>query len=64
MTWLITIRPGPVLHIWRDGAEVAAVPLTRDMLATLIRDLVNAMWHKDADPVPHSVRSPMEHERW
>jgi hypothetical protein len=24
---LITIRPGPVLHLWRDGIELAAVPL-------------------------------------
>jgi hypothetical protein len=25
---LVTIRPGPVLHVWRDGVEVAAVTLT------------------------------------
>ena len=25
---LVTIRPGPVLHVWRDGVEVARVPLT------------------------------------
>ncbi len=25
---LITIRPGPVLHLWRDGKEIAAVTLT------------------------------------
>ena len=26
---LATVRPGPVLHIWRGGQEVAAVPLTQ-----------------------------------
>ena len=25
---LATVRPGPVLHVWRGGREVAAVPLT------------------------------------
>lgn len=25
---MVTVRPGPVLHIWRDGQEVARVPLT------------------------------------
>ena len=25
---LATVRPGPVLHVWRGGQEVAAVPLT------------------------------------
>jgi hypothetical protein len=24
---LVTVRPGPVLHVWRDGIELAAVPL-------------------------------------
>jgi hypothetical protein len=24
---LVTIRPGPVLHLWQDGREVARVPL-------------------------------------
>ncbi|SUZ31109.1 hypothetical protein ROE7235_00844 [Roseibaca ekhonensis] len=26
--YLVTIRPGPVLHIWQDGQEVARVPLS------------------------------------
>ena len=24
---LATVRPGPVLHVWRDGQEVARLPL-------------------------------------
>jgi hypothetical protein len=24
---LVTVRPGPVLHVWRGGVEVARVPL-------------------------------------
>ena len=24
---LITIRPGPVFHVWQGGKEIAAVPL-------------------------------------
>ncbi|MBK5927993.1 hypothetical protein CCR87_11755 [Rhodobaculum claviforme] len=24
---LVTVRPGPVLHVWRAGREVAVVPL-------------------------------------
>jgi len=37
---LITIRPGPVLHVWRDGVEVARVPLTIPQALGLIRDLL------------------------
>jgi hypothetical protein len=40
---LITIRPGPVLHVWRDGVEVVAVPLTLDAALCLLRDLAAAM---------------------
>ena len=40
---LITIRPGPVLHVWRDGVEVAAVPMTRSAALTLLRDLANTI---------------------
>jgi hypothetical protein len=25
---LITIRPGPTVHVWQDGKEVAAVALS------------------------------------
>ena len=41
--FLITIRPGPVLHVWRDGVEVAAMPLDRNAALTLLRDLAGAM---------------------
>jgi hypothetical protein len=40
---LITVRPGPVLHVWRDGREVAAVPLTLDAALCLLRDLAEAI---------------------
>jgi len=33
---LVTVRPGPVLHVWRDGAELAAVPLSRSATLELI----------------------------
>ena len=40
---LATIRPGPVLHVWRDGAEVAAVPLSPTAALTLARDILAAL---------------------
>jgi hypothetical protein len=40
---LVTIRPGPVLHIWRDGAELAAVPLSPNAALTLARDILAAL---------------------
>jgi hypothetical protein len=40
---LATIRPGPVLHVWRDGAEVAAVPLSPAAALSLTRDLLAAL---------------------
>lgn len=40
---LITIRPGPVLHVWKGGKEVAAVPLTASATLTLCRDLLAAL---------------------
>lgn len=40
---LITIRPGPVLHVWQDGQEVITVPLSLSATLSLIRDLANAM---------------------
>ena len=36
---LITIRPGPVLHVWRDGQEVAQVALTTPAALSLLADL-------------------------
>lgn len=40
---LVTVRPGPVLHVWRDGAEVAAVPLDHFAALTLAADLLHAV---------------------
>lgn len=40
---LITIRPGPVLHVWRDGKEVAAVPMDRRAALGLIHDIAGAL---------------------
>ena len=40
---LVTIRPGPVLHVWRDGVEVAQVPLTIPQALGLMHDLLGAI---------------------
>lgn len=40
---IITIRPGPVLHVWRNGAEFAAVPLTTRKALDLIGALTAAL---------------------
>jgi hypothetical protein len=40
---LVTIRPGPVLHVWRDGVEVMAVPLTFEAALCLLKDLAQAI---------------------
>jgi len=40
---LITVRPGPVLHVWRDGVEVVAVPLTFTAALSLLKDLAEAI---------------------
>jgi hypothetical protein len=40
---LITVRPGPVLHVWRDGAEVAAVPLSPSAALSIASDLLAAI---------------------
>jgi len=37
---LITVRPGPVLHVWRDGVEVARVPLTIPQALGVMHDLL------------------------
>jgi hypothetical protein len=44
---LITIRPGPVLHVWRDGQEVIAAPLTFAAALSLLKDLAEAMKPRD-----------------
>ena len=40
---LVTVRPGPVLHVWQGGAEVAAVPLTPSAALRLAADLLAAL---------------------
>jgi hypothetical protein len=40
---LVTVRPGPVLHVWRSGAEFCAVPLTYRAALNLIGGLTAAM---------------------
>jgi len=37
---IITIRPGPVLHVWRDGSQVAAIPMTPRAALTIAQDLI------------------------
>ena len=40
---LVTVRPGPVLHVWRDGQEVAQVTLSTGAALTLLADLATAI---------------------
>lgn len=40
---IVTIRPGPVMHVWRSGAEFCAVPLTHRAALNLIGQLTAAM---------------------
>lgn len=40
---LVTVRPGPVLHVWRNGAEFCAVPLTAQAALSICRDLLAAV---------------------
>lgn len=40
---LVTVRPGPVLHVWRSGSEFCAVPLTKMATLNLIGQLVAAV---------------------
>jgi len=37
---IITIRPGPVLHVWQNGKPVAEVPLTPAAAIMLCRDVL------------------------
>ncbi len=45
---IITIRPGPVLHVWRNGAEFAVVPLSTMAALNIITDLASALRMSDA----------------
>ncbi len=65
---LITVRPGPVLHIWRGGEEVAAVPLSPSAALSIASDLLAAIvaqagapegWH-DLGPALHCRRSKLQ----
>lgn len=40
---LVTIRPGPVLHFWRNGQEVAQVALSTGAALALLADLAQAV---------------------
>lgn len=40
---LVTVRPGPVLHVWQDGLQVVAIPLTPSAALCLAADLLRAM---------------------
>lgn len=51
---LITVRPGPTIHVWRDGAEVVAVPLTFLAALCLLRDLAGAIKEGDSADTPAS----------
>lgn len=46
--FLITVRPGPVLCLWRDGALVAEVPLAMSAALALIASL--ALHTRNAQP--------------
>jgi hypothetical protein len=37
---LVTLRPGPVLHLWQDGREVARVPLDLHGALALVEALL------------------------
>ncbi len=37
---LITVRSGPTVHVWRDGQEVIAVPLTLSAALALVKDIL------------------------
>ena len=39
MAELITVRPGPVLHVWVDGKQAAVVPMTLHAALALLSDL-------------------------
>jgi hypothetical protein len=40
---LVTVRPGPVLHVWRNGAEFVAIPLGLHEALDLIGKLTGAL---------------------
>jgi hypothetical protein len=40
---LITIRPGPVLHVFRDGVEIVSVSLTFGAAMAILKDLAESI---------------------
>lgn len=51
---LATDRPGPVLHLWRDGHELASMPLAPSAALRLASDLLRAVTlnHDDERKTP------------
>jgi len=54
---LVTVRPGPVLHVWRAGGEFCNVPLSTMGALNLITDLASALRMTDA-VVPKGATPP------
>ena len=48
---IITIRPGPVIHVWRSGSEFCNVPLSHRAALNIIGALTAAMQVSDAPEV-------------
>lgn len=40
---MATVPPGPVLHLWRDGRELATMPLVPSVALRLASDLLRAV---------------------
>lgn len=38
--YLVTVRPGPVVHVWKNGRELAAVHLDRRAALVLVRSIL------------------------
>lgn len=43
---LITVRPGPVVHVWQNGVEVVAVHLSQMAALALLQDLAHNLTAK------------------
>ena len=55
---LVTVRPGPVLHVWRSGSEFCNVPLTHHAALSLIGHITAAMQMAYASP---EIRKAADH---
>lgn len=40
---LVTVRPGPILHVWQNGQAVVTIPLTVQSALVLAADLLRAV---------------------